>query len=207
MAVGAGAIGAGAARSKRLNFHHLLLHYGLFALFLGAGFEGETVVVGGGLLAHKGLVSVPGAMAAASAGSFVADQLFFAAGRHFRDRAWVRRQRERPVFARVLGWLERYPIAFVFGFRFIYGIRTISPIAIGTSRVRGSLFLAVNVVAAIVWGCAFTALGYAFGHEVEALLHRFEPSGTTIGIVVGAGVAAAIALHLIRRRRAPRQDA
>ena len=159
-------------------------------------------MVAGGLLAHRGLFSLPGAMVAASAGSFVADQLFFAAGRYFRDRSWVRRQRERPAFARVLAMLERHPVAFIFAFRFIYGIRTISPIAIGTSQVREPLFLVVNLIAAIVWGCVFTAIGYAFGHEFERLLHRFEPSGTTIAVVVCVGIVALVVLHLFRRRRA-----
>ncbi len=195
-----------AAGRRNLNFHALLLRYGLVALFLGAGFEGETVVVGGGLLAHRGVFSLPGAMAASAAGSFVADQLFFAAGRYFRDRRWVRRQRERPAFARVLRMLERHPVAFIFAFRFIYGIRTISPIAIGTSQVRGSVFLAVNVAAAIVWGVVFTAIGYAFGHQVEKVLRRLSPSSTTIMVAGALVVVALIAVHLIRRRRAARND-
>ncbi len=183
-----------------------MLRYGLVALFLGAGFEGETVVVGGGLLAHRGVFSLPGAMAASSAGSFVADQLFFAAGRYCRDRRWVTRQRERPAFSRVLRMLERYPVAFIFAFRFIYGIRTISPVAIGTSQVRGSVFLAVNVVAAIVWGVVFTAIGYAFGHEVERVLHRLLPSPTTVVVVGAFVVVSLIAVHLVRRRLAARND-
>ena len=200
-----------AARGRALNLHALLLHYGLVALFLGAGFEGETAVVAGGLLAHKGLFPLPGAMAAAAGGSFVADQLFFAAGRYSRDRSWVRRQRERPRFARVLRTLERYPVAFIFGFRFIYGIRTISPIAIGTSQVKGSVFLPVNALAAAVWGVTFTTIGYAFGHEFERLLHRLSPSPLAIRIAAGGGVAGSIIFHLVRRRRRaaepPEQDA
>ncbi|MGI4730969.1 MAG: DedA family protein [Janthinobacterium lividum] len=164
------------------------------------------MVVGGGLLAHKGAFSLPGAMAASAAGSFVADQLFFLAGRYFRDRRFVRRQRERPAFARVLGLLERYPVAFIFGFRFIYGIRTISPIAIGTSRVRGGIFLAVNAVAAIVWGVVFTAVGYAFGHSFERLLHRLAPSPTMIVIAVTLLAVLAVMVHLILRRRTERRD-
>ena len=195
-----------AAGRGGLTIHHLLLHYGLVALFLGAGFEGETAVVAGGLLAHKGLFSLPGAMAASAGGSFVADQLFFAAGRYFRDRAWVRRQRERAAFARALAMLERRPVAFIFAFRFIYGIRTISPIAIGTSRVREPLFLAVNAVAAIVWGISFTAIGYAFGKSFERLLHRLAPSSVTVGIAIGAAIVAFAIVHLVRRRTSKRHE-
>ncbi len=178
----------------------IVARYGLPALFLGAGVEGETVVVAGGLLAHRGLVSLPGAMAATSLGSFVADQIFFQIGRRLSDWRAVRRLRDRPLFARALGMLERHPVGFIFAFRFIYGFRSVSPFAIGTSTVPARLFLGVNAVAAVVWGCAFTLIGYAFGREVEALLHRYEPSGRTIATAVGALVAAALAVHLGRRR-------
>ena len=68
-----------------MSIELLITRYGLAAVFLGAGIEGETMVVTGGLLAHGGLMPVTGVAIAAAAGSFVADQLFFAAGRRFRD--------------------------------------------------------------------------------------------------------------------------
>ena len=181
-----------------MSMEALLQHYGLAALFVGAAIEGETVVVGGGLLAHKGYVPLAGAMAAASAGSFVADQLFFLAGRRFRDHRWVRRVTEKPAFARALAALERYPIGFIFAFRFIYGLRTVSPVAIGTSRVDARTYLIVNVVAAIVWGVAFTAIGYAFGHQVEHLLHRFTPGLPLMLGAVGMLGGLALAVHVGR---------
>ena len=181
-----------------MSLEALLHHYGLAALFVGAGVEGETVVVGGGLLAHKGYVSLGGAMAAASAGSFVADQLFFLAGRRFRGHRWVRRFTEKPAFARALTALERYPIGFIFAFRFIYGLRTVSPIAIGTSRVEARLFLIVNAVAAIVWGVSFTTIGYLFGRQVEHLLHRFTPGLPLVLGAVGILAGLALAVHVGR---------
>lgn len=177
-----------------MSLDALLQHYGLAALFVGAAVEGETVVVAGGLLAHKGYVPLGGAMAAASAGSFVADQLFFLAGRRFRDHRWVKSVREKPAFARALGWLERYPIGFIFAFRFIYGLRTVSPVAIGTSRVEARTFLIVNIVAAIVWGVTFTTIGYLFGRQFERLLHRFTPPLPLV--LGGAGMLAGLLLAI-----------
>ena len=196
------------SRSERggVSIAAIIARYGLPALFLGAGLEGETVVVAGGLLAHRGLVSLPGAMAATSLGSFVADQVFFLIGRRLTDWPITQRLKRNPLFARALGLLERYPIGFIFAFRFIYGFRTVSPFAIGTSRVPERLFLPVNGLAAIVWGCTFTLLGYAFGHEVERFLGRYEPSGRTIAIGIGLLVVLGLALHLVRRwwtRRQP----
>lgn len=184
--------------APRVSLDALFQHYGLAALFVGAGVEGETVVVGGGLLAHKGLFPLPAAMAAAAAGSFTADQLFFLAGRRFRDHRWVKAVREKPAFARALALLEAHPIGFIFAFRFIYGLRTVSPIAIGTTRVEPRLFLIVNAVAAVVWGIVFTAIGFAFGHAFERLLHRFVPPGYIVLPVLGAIGGVAVAVHVGR---------
>jgi membrane protein DedA with SNARE-associated domain len=187
-----------------MSIETIIAKYGLAALFLGAGLEGETVVVAGGLLSHKGLLPLPGAMAAAAAGSFVADQIFFSAGRYFRGKAWVKRQQQRPIFARALSLLERYPIGFIFAFRFIYGFRTISPIAIGTTRVETKLFLIINAIAAVVWGIVFTGIGYLFGHSFEKLIDRFVPHGHTVLYLAGAAVAIAAivgGVHWWRSRR------
>ncbi len=187
-----------------MNLETLVQHYGLVALFLGAGIEGEAVVVAGGLLAHQGLMPLPGACAAAAGGSFLADQAWFAVGRSQRDRAWVQRIRTRPAFARALQALERHPKGFIFAFRFIYGLRTVSPIAIGTAGVAPRLFLAVNAVAAVVWGIVFSTVGYLFGREFEAFMGRFHPHGHRLWIVVGALVATGLVvggIHWLRTRR------
>ena len=62
--------------------------------------------------------------------------------------------------------LERYPRGFIFVFRFIYGFRTISPIAIGTTAVPSRLFWIVNAAAAAVW--VHGAAGAAFGRGLIA---------------------------------------
>ena len=63
--------------------------------------------------------------------------------------------------------LERYPTGFIFAFRFIYGVRTISPVAIGMSGVSAMKFVSINAVAALVWGSLFTGIGYLFGQGIE----------------------------------------
>lgn len=184
-----------------MSIESLITRYGLAAIFLGAGFEGETSVVTGGLLAHQHLLPLVGTGIAAATGSFAADQLFFFIGRRYRDTARIRRMTERPAFARALETLDRHPTAFILGFRFLYGLRTISPIAIGTSHVPARTFVALNAISAIVWAAVFTAVGYMFGDRVLSLLGgRPKP---LVGIAILAGVVAAVfvALRLWRRHR------
>lgn len=179
----------------------LLARYGVLALFVGAGLEGETVVVIGGLLAHRGLITPAEAIAATAAGSFLADQFFFALGRRFRDHLWVRRVAARPTFARALAAFERRPTAFVLAFRFLYGLRVVSPLAIGTTRLPAWRFVPLNAIAALAWAALFTTLGYVFGHGVEAAFGRLRPVEHVLLIGLAAGLTVSGGLWLLRRPR------
>lgn len=183
-----------------MSIESLLQHYGLATLFLGAGIEGEAVVVAGGALAHRGFFPLAGAMAAAAAGSFVADQLWFFAGRRCRSHRWVRAAHERPAFARALAFFRRYPVAFIFAFRFLYGLRTVSPIAIGTTDVSARLYVIVNLVSAIVWGILFAAIGYHVGHAFETFIGRLVPDTPVLIAILAVLLAAAGGYALWRWR-------
>jgi membrane protein DedA with SNARE-associated domain len=172
----------------------LIARYGLAAIFLGAGIEGETCVIAGGVLAHRNLVPLWAAVAAAAAGSFAADQLFFAGGRYFRDHRRVSAITAKPAFAKALVTLERHPVLFVMGFRFLYGLRTVSPVAIGTSHIHARTFLLLNALAATIWGALFTGIGYGFGGGIERLFGNVLSADhvipiVAIGIVLLLGVA------------------
>lgn len=177
----------------------LIARYGLIALFFGAGIEGEASVITGGVFAHRGLISLPAAMATATLGSFAADQLLFLLGRRYRNLRWVRRFHERPTFARAIALIERYPSGFIFVFRFLYGLRTVSPVAIGTTKIAARRFLIINGLAALVWAVTFATVGYVFGHALEALIGRWL---TPTNIAIGASVVVAIGVIIWLTRKA-----
>ncbi|MGE7204788.1 DedA family protein [Sphingomonas sp. NPDC019816] len=162
--------------SRVLSIEAIVARFGVVAIALGAGLEGETAVVTGGILAHQGLVAWPLAVVAAAVGSFLADQIFFTIGRRARDGRWVGRLRQRRVYARVMTMMEKHPVGFIFAFRFLYGLRTISPVAIGTSDVPTRLFVAVNAVSAACWASLFIGIGYLFGEAFQELAARWRPS-------------------------------
>ncbi|WP_066781926.1 DedA family protein [Sphingomonas sp. CCH5-D11] len=172
-----------------MTIEAIIARWGVAAVFAGTMLEGETAVIAGGLIAHQGLIAWPLALAAGALGSFLADQFFFAAGRRYRDRPFVRRWMQKRAFAKALRLLERYPVGFIFAFRFLYGFRTVSPLAIGTSRVPAATFVTINALAALIWASLFTALGYWFGEAVTELAGRLRPSRQTLlmGVAVLSG--------------------
>jgi membrane protein DedA with SNARE-associated domain len=178
----------------------LIENYGLIAIFLGTAFEGETAAFLGGVVSHRHLLTYWSASLTASAGSFVADQTLFFAGRYARHYSFVRKITGQPILARVTDLLERHPTGFIFAFRFLLGLRTISPIVIGTSRVPMMTFVALNAAAAIVWGQFFTALGYLFGHAIEQSL-GYLPLHRHMLIALAAAVLVLIAGFVMRKRK------
>ena len=162
------------------TFGQYVQDYGPIAIALGAGFEGETAAVAGGVMAHRGILPPWGAFLATAIGAFVADEIFFLLGRRFRDRPFVVRTRQRPAFARAMAFIERHPDAYILVFRFLYGLRTVSPIALGLTHVPWRRFATLNAIAALIWSAVFTTIGYRFGPAVDQLLDALAPYKTQL---------------------------
>lgn len=178
-----------------MSLEALIAHYGAAAVFIGAALEGETAAFLGGVLAHRHLMAWWQAAAAACFGSFAADQLLFFAGRYASRLAFVRHFTKTAAAVRVNGLLEAHPNKFILGFRFIYGIRTISPIAIGLSNVKALRFVLLNLIAALAWGLLVTSIGYLFGGAIEAALGRLTLHlHLLVALVVFLAVAGVAAL-------------
>jgi membrane protein DedA with SNARE-associated domain len=193
-----------------MSLQELMAQYGPLAVFIGAGAEGETAAFLGGVFAHRHLMPWWQAAVAAAAGSFVADQLFFLAGRYAAKLAFVQRFSRQKAMRRVTGLLETYPTGFILAFRFIYGIRIISPVAIGLSKVPALRFLLLNAIAAAIWGVVITAVGYLIGNAVEGIFGRLRLHMhlmVALGVILVVVIAAALAVRYGMNRDARKQDA
>ncbi|WP_375291219.1 DedA family protein [Qipengyuania sp.] len=189
-----------------MNLSQLISDYGLWAVGLGAGIEGETVLILGGMAVHRGLLPLVPAILAAAAGSFVADQIFFAIGRRFRDAPRVMRLRKGKAYGRAMAAFHRHPTGFVFAFRFIYGFGTISPLAIGTSDLPASRFVIVNALAALVWSSIVIGAGYAAGQTIEAVFGRIRPFAHVVVPAIVVTLVLALVVRRIFRSRMRKGD-
>jgi membrane protein DedA with SNARE-associated domain len=177
----------------------LINRYGVLTVLIGSGVEGDTIAFLGGVSAHRGLLPYWAVASAAALGSFIADQTFFLIGRGAGWFPRVRKMTESPIGAKAKALLERHPTGFILAFRFIYGIRTISPIVIGLSSISIPTFVALNGIAACGWGIIITAAGYFFGGLVETLMGRLELHQHMIICLIAAVVFAAAAILWLRK--------
>lgn len=181
-----------------MTLESTIAHYGLIAIFIGAGTEGEAAAVAGGMVAHRHIIPLWQVALATFSGSLVAGQILFAVARSARDRAWVQGLTSKPAYLTVTRALEQRPVIFILTYRFIFGIRTLTPLVLGGSQVSASRFAALNVAAAALWAAVFTGLGFVFGKGVEHLFGHLPSLHHLISI--GVVVVAVLALAWIARQ-------
>ncbi|GAB4186839.1 MAG: DedA family protein [Thalassobaculales bacterium] len=148
----------------------LLQSYGYWALLAVTMMEGETIVLIAGFLAQRGYLDLHLVMLTAFAGSFTGDQIYYYVGRHWGSRLLARFPSWRRPVETASGFLRRYDIAFILGFRWIWGVRSFSPFAIGIAGVPPLKYLVWNFIAAALWAVTFPLLGFYFGKAIEAFL-------------------------------------
>jgi membrane protein DedA with SNARE-associated domain len=148
----------------------LVGQYGLWAVFAGALAEGEAVLLVAGYAAHRGLLKLPEVMFVAFVASALGDQLYFFLGRRHGPKVFARFASLAGHAQRVQPLLSRYPNALILGMRFMYGLRTAGPIALGAMGVPPLKFVALNLLGAAVWAAAIATIGYQFGNALQWLL-------------------------------------
>ncbi len=172
--------------------------YGYAFVFVGAMAEGESVLLLAGFAAHRGLLRLPEVMAVAWVASTLGDQVCFYLGRRHGPALLARFPSLAAHIERLRPMLQRHPNAAVLSVRFLYGLRTAGPIALGALGVSRWRFALLNMLSAAVWAGAFCMLGYQFGNTLHWLLDDLR---SVEEVVLAALLAAAAAWAVWRRLR------
>jgi membrane protein DedA with SNARE-associated domain len=142
--------------------------------FLWTALEGETFVIFAGLAAQKGLINFGLLFLAAWLGTFCGDQIFFLTGRKFGVHILEKIPKLKAPVESALGWLERHAVAFILAYRFMYGVRNVSGVAIGMSHLSWRKFMLWNGVAAFIWAAIFAGFGYLYGDVLSRIRHKTQ---------------------------------
>lgn len=149
---------------------HLLTQYGYPFIIIGTFLEGETVLVLAGLAAQMGYLSLEWVVICGFAGTALGDQTYFSLGR-FKGKSMLARKPSWQSHATlVFKSLERHQNLLLIGFRFLYGVRTVTPFAIGMSNVSYPRFLLLSLTSTAIWATSFSLVGYYFGRAAKAVL-------------------------------------
>ena len=162
--------------------------YGYVAVLIGTCLEGETILVLGGFAAHRGYLALPWVIVAAFFGSLCGDQFFFFLGRKHSQAVLARRPAWKAQADKANRLLERFRTPFILVFRFLYGLRSVSPFVIGMSSVPVRQFILLNAIGALVWAGVVGTGGYLFGSALEVVIgdvKRYEVEALCAIAIIG----------------------
>jgi len=181
----------------------LIENYGYLAILIGTFLEGETILVLGGFTAHQGYLKLTGVIFAAFLGSLCGDQLFFYLGRKHSQAVLFRRPSWKSKEEKVHKMMNQFQTPMILSFRFLYGLRTVTPFVFGMSPVSAKKFILLNFAGALVWAVAVGSGGYLFGRALEVFIGKVKSYEIYImGSVAIVGLLIWI-FHFYRRRRRP----
>jgi len=180
-----------------------LQDFGYFALFLGTFFEGETILVLAGFLAFRGYMQLEYVIAVAFFGSYAGDQLWYFLGRRHGRKLLARKPRWQKMGDKALEHVRKHPDLWVLSFRFVYGLRTVMPVAIGLSGYPPARYLLLNGIGAIVWASVLGSAAFYFGSVLEGVLGNIKKYEL---MVLGGLVVIGLLFWLRRRFKASKTD-
>lgn len=184
------------------SFIEFVREWGYVAVFLGAIVEGESVILTACALAALGYLDIYKVAAITFFTTLCVDQGLFYLGRAYGPAFFDKFPSLRQRADRAFTLLHRFDKWFILSFRFIYGIRTISPVVIGAARVAPSRYSPLNLLSAIIWTSISCYSGYMMGDFLESVMHNFETAKFYIIFAVAAIVIIAAVVYFVKKQRA-----
>ena len=193
-------------------------HYGLWAVLLfvliedfGIPVPGETILVAASVYAGAGRLNVALVAVVGFVAAVTGDNIGFAIG-HFGGRALALRW-GRYVFLtearldKAEAFFNRHGAWIITVARFIEGLRQANGIIAGTTGMRWLRFLAFNALGAALWVGTWVSVGYLAGSHIDTIYSYITRYSYYALIALVVVIAALIARHLMRRRRARKHAA
>jgi len=194
----------------------LLLTHGYLVIFLGAALDnfglpssGDIVLFAGGFFANNGQAALPLVMLSGFAGALVSDNSVY----------WIGRIGGRPLISRILKirllhflinekslekvehYFEAHGGKTVFVGRFGPGLRSMTPLFAGVTRMKYYRFVPYNVAAGLVWAVVYSLIGYVFGQYWGELLAVAKSFGFSVVALVVLVIVAFVLRRRYRRKK------
>jgi membrane protein DedA with SNARE-associated domain len=159
--------------------------WGYWAVFVGSIFEGEVVLVTASAFAAFGQLSIIKIFFLAFLTTVIVDQVLYWIGYKI-GTDWIIKKfpKLEKTRAKAFDLLHKMDILFIFAFRFIYGIRTISPLIIGSAKIKPPRFIIFNILSGLTWAFIGCFLGYTIADVVIDGKFNSVPSFITIPILI-----------------------
>ena len=174
-----------------MTLETIVVQFGYPALILGLLFEGETMLVLGAFMAHRGYLDLRLVILIGGIVSFASDQFFFWMGRLKGNQFLENRPAWKSHAEKAKSLLVWNTTLLFLGVRFMYGLRTILSFVIGMARFDPKKFAVFNLIGAFLWALIFSLAGHLVGQLMAGIFEDVKEHELAIAlgiILVGTGV-------------------
>jgi membrane protein DedA with SNARE-associated domain len=166
------------------DIFHSLTTYGYIALFLyslGGGFFG---LVAAGALSYLGKMDIVISMLVVFVANYLGDMVLFYMARYNQEMIAPYMKSHRRKFALSHLLVKKYGDFAVFIQKFIYGVKTLVPIAMGLSKYSFVKFGLLNIPATALFVLFFGLLSYKGGEHIVSLFGKLKETPWILPLVL-----------------------
>ncbi len=158
--------------------------WGYVALFLysfGGGFVGLAIA---SVLSYSGDLNIYVCIIIAAISNFIGGQFLFFLARKNKNYAkdMIKKYGRKIALAHLL--MKKYGSFVIFVQKYIYGIKTLVPLAMGITKYSALKFTIFNAMAAILWACVIGYASFTAGEFILNLSEDFKYVGLFTVVVI-----------------------
>jgi membrane protein DedA with SNARE-associated domain len=137
--------------------------YGYIVLFLYSLGGGFVALLGAGVLSFMGKMDLSLSIAIAFVANFIGDALLFYMSRYHKAEMmeYFKKHRRKLAFSHLL--IKKHGAWIIIIKKFIYGLKTLVPLAIGLTKYDFWKFSGYNALGALIWAVVVGGGSYLFG--------------------------------------------
>lgn len=143
-----------------------LATYGYIILFFYSFGGGMFALAAAGVLSSLGKMDVTTSVAVAATSNFLGDMILVYLGRYNKAQVmgYFKKHRRKLALSHLL--MRRYGTGIIFLQKYVYGVKTLVPLAIGISKYDLRRFALFNLPASAIWGVVVGFGAYFAGEAV-----------------------------------------
>lgn len=145
--------------------------YGILFLYSFGG--GMIALLAASVLAGVGKLDLSLCIIIAAVANFLGDELLFYLAKFNKNAVlpYFKKYRRKLALAQIL--FKSYGGKIILAKKFIYGLKTLIPLAIGLSKYNAKKFLFLNAICAIIWAVSLGLLGFFAGDFIQQISEKY----------------------------------
>ena len=167
-----------------MHLEQLIADWGYLAVFFAAFLEGEVALLMTGILSGAGLLWWPLATVCGASGTICGTQIWYGVGRIAGDRVLASRPEMQERVLHVQEQFHQRGLWLMIFYRFAYGLRAITPFALGAARVSPWKYMPFDAICWFVWLACVSGLGWWLGKPALALFESVVGTGGPVVAMV-----------------------